>query len=80
MCIPEYLQQKLITFNRLLYAKYSHYCFPILIVTATPNVQTGSGAYQASYSVGTAVISQGVKKLVHKGDHLTPPTVEVRNE
>jgi hypothetical protein len=30
--------------------------------------------------VGTAVISQGVKKLVHKGDQLTPPTVEVRNE
>jgi hypothetical protein len=33
------------------------------------NIQTGSGAYPASYPVGTRVLSSGVKWPGHEADH-----------
>jgi hypothetical protein len=44
------------------------------------NVQTSSGAYPASYTMGTGVVSMGVKRQGCKAHHLPPPSAEVKND
>ena len=44
------------------------------------NVQTGSGAHQSSYSMGTGALSPGVKQLRRAVDRSPPHTAEVKHE
>jgi hypothetical protein len=47
--------------------------FPLLHV-----VQTGSGAHQASYPMGTGALSPGVKRPSREADHSSPICAEVK--
>jgi hypothetical protein len=40
---------------------------------------TGSGAHSASYTMGTGVVSLGVKWLGHEADHSPPSSTQVKN-
>jgi hypothetical protein len=51
----------------------------ILTATATPNVQTGSGAYPSSYSMVNGLPYQRINALGHEIDHCLPYSVEVKN-
>jgi hypothetical protein len=42
-------------------------------------LQTGSGVHPASYTMGTAVFSPGVKQLGREADHSSPTSDEVKN-
>jgi hypothetical protein len=44
------------------------------------NVLTDSGAHPASYSVGTVVLSLGLKQLARAVDHSLPSHAKVKNE
>jgi hypothetical protein len=44
------------------------------------NVQTGCGTHPPSYSMGTVVISLGVKQPGHDIDHSPSSSAEVKNE
>jgi len=44
------------------------------------SIQTGSGAYPASYPMGTRGLSLGVKWPGHKSDHSLPSSNKVNNE
>jgi hypothetical protein len=44
------------------------------------NIQTGAGAHQASYSMGTGGAFPGLKQPGSEVNHLPPPNVEVTNE
>jgi hypothetical protein len=43
------------------------------------NFQTGSGAYLASYPVGTGALNQRVKRQLREAEHSPPSSVEVKN-
>jgi esterase/lipase superfamily enzyme len=44
------------------------------------NVQTSSGIYSFTYSMGTGVLSQRIKQLRHEPDHSLPSSAKVINE
>jgi hypothetical protein len=44
------------------------------------NVQTGSGTYPASYSMGIGVLSLRAQRAGNKADHSHPPCPEVENK
>jgi hypothetical protein len=50
-----------------------------IFLSATHNVQTGSGAHPASYPIGTGVPSSGVKRPEREDDHSYLSNVKVMN-
>jgi hypothetical protein len=43
------------------------------------HIQNGSGAYQASYPVGTRGSFPGIKRLGREADHSPPSSAELNN-
>jgi hypothetical protein len=49
------------------------------LFSLTYRTHTGSGAQPAFYTLGTGVLSLGIKRPGRKSDHSPPPTGEIKN-
>jgi hypothetical protein len=49
-------------------------------LSVLPTVQTDSGAHQASYSIGTGVLSPGIGRPARETDHSPPYNAGIKND
>jgi len=81
-CFKDEMLKQRVPYNSKLRPRGSGVWIPVEAndLSVLPTVQTGSGANQASYSIGTGVLSLGIGRPARETDHTPPYNAGIKND